>query len=204
VPDPSPSGVTVTWAGGTATITVGSGLDSLTSAQVREQIASVADNGPQRLVLDLVAVGDSFAAESLALIAVARHLVPPDCTLDVRSASPAVRQILGLAGWSGLESGTNNISTESGNEGGLRCSCSRGGGRYPGAAGRRPERMICLPQGEHVIPGWLVWACRVGRILFSPATLPEDMHMHMHTRMQEVCGIFVPAVDRAVRWHLGL
>jgi len=117
VPDPSSSAVTVTWAGDTATVTVRGELDLPTSAQAREQIASVARNGPQWLVLDLVGVGDRFAAESLALIAVARHLLPPECMLDVRSASPAVRQILRLAGWSGLASDTGNDATESGQGG---------------------------------------------------------------------------------------
>jgi anti-anti-sigma factor len=118
VPDPSSSDVTVTWAGDTATITVRGELDLPTSAQVREQIAAVARNGPQWLVLDLSGVGDRFAAESLALIAVARHLLPPDCMLDVRSASPTVRQILRLAGWGGLGSDTGDDATESGHEAG--------------------------------------------------------------------------------------
>jgi anti-anti-sigma regulatory factor len=118
LPDPSSSDVTVTWAGDTATITVRGELDLLTSGQVREQIASLAGNGPQRLVLDLVGVGDRFAAESLALIAVAQHLLPPDCLLDVRSASPAVRQILRLAGWGGLASESGDDAPESGDQGG--------------------------------------------------------------------------------------
>jgi anti-anti-sigma regulatory factor len=116
--DPSPSAVTVTWAGDTATIAVRGELDLPTSAQARERLASVARNSPQRLVLDLVGVGDRFAAESLALIAVAQHLLPPDCLLDVRSASPAVRQILRLAGWSGLVSGPGDDPTEPGHQGG--------------------------------------------------------------------------------------
>ena len=112
--DPPPSAVAVTWAGGVATVTVHGGLDSLTCDQVRERIAELAGAGPQLLVLDLRGAGDRFAAESLALIAVARQLLPPGCVLDVRSASPAVRQILALAGWSGLEPG--NDETESGGE----------------------------------------------------------------------------------------
>ncbi len=111
------SAVTVTWAGGTATVAVHAELDPAASAQVRERIAAVAGNGPRRLVLDLVGVGDRFPAESLALIAVARHLLPRGCVLDVRSASPAVRQILALAGWSGLESGPANDEAEPGQEG---------------------------------------------------------------------------------------
>ncbi len=102
------SAVTVTWAGGAVTVAIHAELDPPTSAEARERIASAAGKGPRRLVLDLVGVSDHFAAESLALIAVSRHLLARGCVLDVRSASPAVRQILALAGWSGLESGTAN------------------------------------------------------------------------------------------------
>lgn len=110
------SAVTVTWVGDVATVTVHGELDPVASSQVREQIAGLAGNGPQRLVLDLLGVGDRFAAESLALIAVARHLLPPGCVLDVRSASPAVRQILSLAGWSGPGPGTSKDQNEPGRE----------------------------------------------------------------------------------------
>ncbi len=92
-------------------MTVHAGLDHVAAAQVREQIAAVAGHGPQRLVVDLVGAGDRFGPESLALIAVARHLLPPGCVLDVRSASPAVRQILALAGWGGLEPGSGQAGS---------------------------------------------------------------------------------------------
>ena len=95
------SAVTVTWAGGTAVVAVRGGLDPVASSQVRERIASVISEGPRRLVLNLVDLGDRFDAECLALIAVTRHLLPPGCVLDVCSASPAVRGILALTGWSG-------------------------------------------------------------------------------------------------------
>jgi anti-anti-sigma regulatory factor len=98
--DPASSAVTVTWAGDAAIVVVHGKLDPDTSSQVRERIASVIGDGPRRLVLNLVDVGGRFAAECLALIAVARHLLPPGCVLDVCSASPAVRGILALAGWS--------------------------------------------------------------------------------------------------------
>ncbi len=117
MPDlPSP-GVTVTWAGRTVTLAVHGELGPVAAAEVRERIATVAGSGPQRLVLDLVGVGDRFDAESLAMVAVARHLLPPGCVLDVRSASPVVRQILALAGWSGLESGTGDDEAGSGRNG---------------------------------------------------------------------------------------
>lgn len=99
------SAVTLQWTDGVATVAVRGELGSHSSAEARERIASLADHGPQSLVLDLVGVDEGFAAESLALIAVARYLLPSGCVLDVRSASPEVRQILRLADSSGLESG---------------------------------------------------------------------------------------------------
>ena len=111
------SAVTVSWAEGVATITVHGELGADTSSQVRERIAAVAANRPQRVVLVLMDASNRSGAESLALIAVARHLLLPGCVLDVRSASPAVRQILRLAGWSGLGSGTGDDESEPGHEG---------------------------------------------------------------------------------------
>jgi hypothetical protein len=100
VPDLPSSAGTVTWAGDAAIVAVHGGLDPVASSQTRERIALVIGDGPQRLVLNLVDVGDRFAAECLALIAVTRHLLPPGCVLDVCSASPAVHRILALTGWS--------------------------------------------------------------------------------------------------------
>lgn len=101
MPDSPSSAVTVTWADGAAIVAVHSKLDAVTSSQARERIAAVAGDGPRQLVLNLVDVGDRFAAECLALIAVTRHLLPPGCGLDVCSVSPAVQRVLALAGWSG-------------------------------------------------------------------------------------------------------
>ena len=116
MPDLPSSAVTVTWAGGTVTLAIHGELDPIAAAEVRERIATVAGSGPQRLVLELAGLGDRFDAETLALIAVARHLLPPGCVLDIRSASPAVRRILALAGWSGLTS-TGDEQPESGRDG---------------------------------------------------------------------------------------
>jgi anti-anti-sigma regulatory factor len=101
MPEVPSSAVTVYWTLGVATVIVHGELDPLTCSQVRERIASVIGNRPQRLVVNLVDVGDRFGAECLALIAVTQHLLTPGCVLDVCSASPAVRQIVALAGWSG-------------------------------------------------------------------------------------------------------
>jgi anti-anti-sigma regulatory factor len=98
MPQVPSSAVTAIWADGIATVTVRGELNPVTCGQVREQIASMMGDGPQRLVLDLVHVSDRFAAECLALIAVARYLLPPGGVLDVRSANPTVRGILALQG----------------------------------------------------------------------------------------------------------
>ena len=95
----SSSAVTVIWADGAAIVTVRGELDPLAWSRVRERIASVIGQGPQRLALNLAEVGDHFGAECLALIAIARHLLSPGSVLDVCSANPAVRQILALASW---------------------------------------------------------------------------------------------------------
>jgi hypothetical protein len=99
MPNGPSSAVTVTWAEGAATVTVRGELDPPLWSQVRERIASVIGKAPERLVLNLADVGDHFAAQCLALIAVAQHLLPPGSVLDVGSASPTVRQILALADW---------------------------------------------------------------------------------------------------------
>jgi anti-anti-sigma regulatory factor len=94
------SAVTVYWAHGAATVAVHGALDPLTYSQALERISSAIGNRPQRLLVNLVDADDRSGAECLALIAVTQHLLPPGCVLDVCSASPAVRQILALAGWS--------------------------------------------------------------------------------------------------------
>ena len=98
MPQVPSSAVAVLWVDGTATVTVRGELDHVTCSQVREQIASMIEDGPQRLVLDLADVSNRFGAECLALIAVARHLLPAGRVLDVCSANPAVHAILALGG----------------------------------------------------------------------------------------------------------
>lgn len=93
----TPSAATATWAGRAATVTVHGSLDPDSASQARERIAEVAGNLPQWLVLDLTNLGQRYGAECLALIALTRHLLPPDCPLDVRSDNPVVRQIVGIA-----------------------------------------------------------------------------------------------------------
>ncbi len=112
MPEVPSSGVTVDWAGGVPTVAVHGGLDPDSASQARERIAEVLRNSPSRLVLDLRDVSDRYSAECLALIAVARHLLPPGCALAVRSDSQAVQQVLGLAGWSGVQMSGRNEEPE--------------------------------------------------------------------------------------------
>jgi len=100
MPQVPSSAVTVIWADGIATVTVRGDLDPVACSQVRKRIASMIGDDLNRLVLDLVHVGDRFGAECLALIAVARHLLPPGCVLDVCSANPALQGVLALEGYS--------------------------------------------------------------------------------------------------------
>lgn len=78
-------------------MTVHGGLDPASASQVRERIAEVAESRPARVVLDLTAVNERYGAECLAMIAVARYLLPPGCAFEVRSEDGAVRQILAIA-----------------------------------------------------------------------------------------------------------
>ena len=61
------------------------------------------ENRPQRLVLQLGGMADRFGGQTITLIADARQQLPPGCILDVRSASPAVRHILEISGWTGVQ-----------------------------------------------------------------------------------------------------
>ncbi len=93
----APSAATASWAGNVVTVTVHGGLDPDSASQVRERIAEVAESRPARVVLDLAAVSEGYGAECLAMIAVARYLLPPGCAFDVRSEDGAVRQVLAIA-----------------------------------------------------------------------------------------------------------
>jgi anti-anti-sigma regulatory factor len=93
---------TVDWSAGVATVTVNGDLDHATCSQLRERLAWLIENRPQRLVLDVGGVPDRCCEQVIAIIAAARRQLPPDCLLDVRSASPAVRAVLGIAGGNGV------------------------------------------------------------------------------------------------------
>ncbi len=106
------SGATASWAGDVATVTVRGGLAPDSAPEVRQRIAEVAARRPARLVLDLSRVSEREGAECLAMVAVARHLLPPGCALDVRSENPAVRQILSIASLSVVQESAGSEKPE--------------------------------------------------------------------------------------------
>jgi anti-anti-sigma regulatory factor len=86
---------------GVATVTVRGEFDPSAYARLRDDLLWVAANGPRRLLLDL-GVSDRFTEQLITVIAAARRQLPEGCLLEVRSASPAVRNLLERAGWTGV------------------------------------------------------------------------------------------------------
>src|SRR5262249_710814 len=65
-------------------------------------LAWAAAHHPRQLVLDL-GVSDQFTEQLITVIAVARQQLPVGCLLEICSARPAVRNMLELAGWTGVQ-----------------------------------------------------------------------------------------------------
>jgi len=86
---------------GVATVTVRGESGPSAYARLRDNLLWVAANGPRRLLLDL-GVSDRFTEQLITVIAAARRQLPESCLLEVRSASPAVRNLLERAGWTGV------------------------------------------------------------------------------------------------------
>ena len=97
--------VTVSWADSVATVAVHGEPGHITYSRLRDRLAWVIENRPQRLVLEL-GVADRFGGRIITLIADVRQQLPPGCLLEVRSASPAVRHILEIADWTGVRVST--------------------------------------------------------------------------------------------------
>jgi hypothetical protein len=93
--------VTVDQVAGVATVTVRGEIGPSAYSRLRDRLVQVADNCPQRLVLDL-GVSDWRTEQLITLIAAARRQLRMGCLLEVRAASPAVRDLLELAGWPGV------------------------------------------------------------------------------------------------------
>jgi len=93
---------TVDQVAGVATVTVRGEFEPFTYSRLRERLMWVAENCPQRLVLNLGAA-DRFTEQLITLIAAVRQQLPAGCLLEVRSASPAMRDVLEVAGWPGVQ-----------------------------------------------------------------------------------------------------
>jgi anti-sigma B factor antagonist len=92
---------TVDRVAGVATVTVRGELEPPTYSRLQDRLTWVVENGPRRLVLDL-GVSDRFAVQLIDLIAAVRRQLAVDCLLEVRSANPALRNLLKLAGLPGV------------------------------------------------------------------------------------------------------
>jgi anti-anti-sigma regulatory factor len=92
---------TVDQVAGVATVTVRGEFGTSGYSRLRDRLVWVAENCPQRLVLDL-GISDRFTEQLIMLIAAARRQLPVGCQLEIRSASPAVRDLVELAGWPGV------------------------------------------------------------------------------------------------------
>ena len=108
---------TVDQVAGVATVTIRGEFGPSSYSRLRDRLVWVAGNGPQRLVLDL-GVSERFTEELITLIAAARRRLPVGCLLEIRSASPAVRDRLELAGWPGLQVASSRQEDEPARQGG--------------------------------------------------------------------------------------
>jgi len=94
-----------------ATVTVRGEFGPSGYSRLLDRLVWVAENCPQRLVLDL-GVSDKFTEQLITLIAAARRQLPMGCELDIRSASPAVCDLVELAGWPGVRVTAGRQGTE--------------------------------------------------------------------------------------------
>jgi anti-anti-sigma factor len=85
------------WDDGTATVTVRGEIDVATAETFYRQLASVADGGPRRVVIDLAGVGFLDSSGLRAFVRL-RKAVPGDCPVILRSPHPRTRQVFELTG----------------------------------------------------------------------------------------------------------
>lgn len=85
------------WADGVATVTVGGDIDANTVGLLRDCLAVVLKQHPERLIINLAAVGflDSSAIHAFTQ---ARHVLPGRHPVVLRSPQDAVRRIIELTG----------------------------------------------------------------------------------------------------------
>jgi len=93
---------TVDQAAAVATVTVRGEFGPAAYSRLLDRLAWAAAHHPRQLVLDL-GVSDQFTEQLITVIAVARQQLPVGCLLEICSARPAVRNMLELAGWTGVQ-----------------------------------------------------------------------------------------------------
>jgi anti-anti-sigma factor len=93
-----PLRVEVAWDNATATVTVHGEMESLTSADLMDQVFEAAATGPQRLILDLhhVPFADLTGARAIGAIHAA---LDGECPLIIRGPQPVVRRVFEITGW---------------------------------------------------------------------------------------------------------
>lgn len=85
------------WAGRVATVTVSGDVDTNTVGLLRDCLAMVLKQQPERLIIDLAAVGflDSSAIHAFMQ---ARHVLPEQYPVVLRSPQDIVRRVFELTG----------------------------------------------------------------------------------------------------------
>jgi anti-anti-sigma factor len=96
--EPSPAFlVREQWADGVATITVRGDIDMTTADRLRDCLTAVVNKYPERLIIDLAAVSFLDTSAIHAFIQ-ARHALPPQCPVVLRSPQPVVSRVFELTG----------------------------------------------------------------------------------------------------------
>lgn len=85
------------WDGNVATVTVEGEIDTTTAGALSDCLSSVVAKNPARLILDLAAVGflDSSAVHAVVQ---ARHALPGECPVVLRSPPRQARRVFELTG----------------------------------------------------------------------------------------------------------
>jgi stage II sporulation protein AA (anti-sigma F factor antagonist) len=85
------------WDGNVAIVTVQGEIDTTTVGVLSECLGHVVQKNPERMVIDLAAVGflDSSAMHAIVR---ARHALPRECPLVLRSAQRQARRVFELTG----------------------------------------------------------------------------------------------------------
>lgn len=92
-----PLSVLCRWDGRTATVTVCGEVDFATASILSSQLDEVISQEPDRLIIDLSQMSFIDAA-GLRVIIRARHALPPQCQLTLRSPGRMARTVIEVTG----------------------------------------------------------------------------------------------------------